>query len=188
MAIMPPSRTLLRRFPALIVVATLALPGGCGGDESPDNAVEAQEQNVAELGGVRYRAVLFRQLNVRGAPDDALWEGGTPHSDRGLYAVFLRACAAGREPVRTSERIHLEDAFGQRFAPRAADTADTFEYSVTPLAPGECSPEAGSAADRTFDGAALVFSVPFASVQERPMILEIADPTGGGAARIQLDL
>jgi hypothetical protein len=49
-------------------------------------------------------------------------------------------------------------------------------------------PAPDSAADRTFDGAALVFEVPFESTAERPMVLEIAGPTGSGAARIQLDL
>ncbi|MGI8781827.1 MAG: hypothetical protein ACR2L8_16950 [Solirubrobacteraceae bacterium] len=178
----------MRRVPALAVIVAVALLAGCGEEETGDNAVEAQEQNTVELGGVRYRVILFRQLNVRGAPDDALWEGQPSESGKGLYVVLVRACAAAGEPARMSERIHLEDAFGQRFEPRPADTADKFEYSAVRLEPSECRPVPGSAADRTFDGVALVFDVPFESTAERPMILEIGDPTGSGAARIQLDL
>jgi hypothetical protein len=178
----------MRGIPILAAIAALLLLAGCGDDASSDNAVEAQEQNTVELGGVRYRVVLFRQLNVRGAPDDALWEGPPSRAGRGLYAVIVRACASGSEPARTSERLHLEDAFGERFAPRPDDTADEYEYAPVELEPGECTPAPGSAADRTFDGAALVFDVPFESTAERPMILEIADPTGSGTARIQLDL
>jgi hypothetical protein len=45
-------------------------------------------------------------------------------------------------------------------------------------------------ADRTFDGAALVFDVPFDVItQERPLILEIRERAEGGeVARIELDL
>jgi hypothetical protein len=130
--------------------------------------------------------VLFRQLNVQVAPDDALWKGSPPRAGNGLYTVVVRACAAGPEPARMSERLHLEDAFGERFSPRPGDTADAYAYTPVELEPGECAPAPASAADRTFDGAALVFEVPFESTAERPMILEIADPTGSGAARIQL--
>jgi hypothetical protein len=56
------------------------------------------------------------------------------------------------------------------------------------LEPGQCLPGEGTAADRTFDGAALVFELPYEAAQERPMILEIADPSGSGEARVQLDL
>jgi hypothetical protein len=50
-------------------------------------------------------------------------------------------------------------------------------------------PATGSAADRTFDGAALVFDVPYDSTQERPLILEIRERSEGGErARIVLDL
>jgi hypothetical protein len=172
----------------LAAIAALVLLAGCGDEATGDNAVEAQEQNTVELGGVDYRVVLFRQLNVRLAPDDALWEGSPPSAGNGLFTVLVRACAAAAEPARMSERLHLEDAFGERFAPRPGDTADAYEYTPVELQADECAPPAGSAADRTFDGAALVFEVPFESTAERPMVLEIAGPTGSGAVRIQLDL
>ena len=92
-----------------------------------DNAVDAAEQNTVELGGVRYRVTLFRQLNVATAPDDALWEGEPPADGRGLYMVSLRACAAGGEPARTTADVILEDAFGRRFEARPAATSDDYE-------------------------------------------------------------
>lgn len=177
----------IRSAVLLPIALTLVLFAGCGAAEEADNAVEAQEHNTAELAGVRYRVVLFRQLNVHDEPDDALWTGPPPESGSGLYMVVLRACADA-EPARSSARIHLEDAYGQRFAPRTADTADEFAYSGQRLEPGECLPARGGVADRVFDGAALVFDVPYESVAERPIILEIAAPTGDRTVRIQLDL
>jgi hypothetical protein len=44
-------------------------------------------------------------------------------------------------------------------------------------------------ADRAFDGAALVFEVPYETTQERPLILEIRERgEGGEQARIGLDV
>ena len=169
---------------AAAVIAT-ALLIGCGETEAPaDNSVEAREQNTVELGGVRYQVVSFRELNVNTEPDDALWEGPPPREGRGLYAVVVRACAAGDRTVTTTSPLALEDAFGERFRPRRAQTSDTFESRPVELAPAECSPQPNSAADRTWDGRVLVFDVPFGSTAERPMVLDIA----GGRARVQLDL
>jgi hypothetical protein len=170
----------------LVAAASLS---ACGEDAATaDNAVEAREENTVQLAGVRYRVVSFRELNVRAEPDDALWDGPPPKAGHGLFAVVVRACAAGDVRAPMSDEIHLEDAFGDRFPPRPDDTADEFEYQPTELGPGDCRPEPGSAADRTFDGSVLVFDVPFESTAERPMILEIQDPDGVRDARIQLDL
>jgi hypothetical protein len=165
---------------ALAVGLTLA--AGCGGDGAADNAVEAREQNVVERNGVRYRVIVFRELNVHQPPDEAVWTGTPPAVGRGLYMAVLRACASGDGKVQTTGRIHLEDAFGQRFAPRSGDTADDYAYRPRELDPGDCQPRPESAADATFGGSVLVFSVPFDSIGERPMVLVIED------ARIQLDL
>ena len=57
------------------------------------------------------------------------------------------------------------------------------------LRPGECVSGAGTVADRTFGGAALVFEVPYDITQERPLILESQERSHGGeVARIELDL
>jgi hypothetical protein len=168
-------------------LAAAAVLAGCGGDAPADNAVEATEQNVVELGGVRYRVVRFRQLNPSGAPDDALWQGERPAAGSGLYMAVVRACAID-EGAEVSDEILLEDAFGQRFQPRPEGTADEFELEAGKLDAGECTPTAGSAADRTFDGGALVFEVPFSATSERPLVLEIGAPDGSGSARIQVDL
>lgn len=178
----------IRRAPALVLalVAVLTL-AACGG-ETEDNAVDAAEQNTVAVGGVDYRVVLFRELNVLESPDDAVWTGAPPPDDTGLYMAIVRACAGGDEAARMTDDIHLEDAFGEQFRPRPAGTADEFEYTAAQLEPGECRPLSSSPASRTFDGAALVFQVPFESVAERPMVLVIGAPEGDGEARVQLDL
>jgi hypothetical protein len=176
------------RVPALLVLLALAVVGSGCGDGNEDNAVEAREQNRVELAGVRYRVVIFRELNPYASPDDALWTGEPPAEGTGLYAVVLRACGAGDGPAQATGEVHLEDAFGQRFEPRAAGTADPYEYQSRTLEPGECLPGEDDPADDTFGGAALVFAVPFNAAQERPLVLVLGDPTSGETARVQLDL
>lgn len=176
------------RLPAVVAVVAVLMLYGCGREDPADNAVEAREQNTAELAGVAYRVSLFRELNVSSPPDDAVWEGSPPERGTGLYLLVLRACAAADGTARASDRIHLEDAFGKRFAPRFRETTDAFAYTPTTLEPGECLPAADTAAEETFGGAALVFEVPFESTDARPLVLQIGSPEGREKVRIQLDL
>jgi len=180
-----------RLWLALAAVAVVAL-AGCGQEEeAADNAVEATEQNTVRLGGIDYRVIRFRQLNPRITPDRSIVSGPPPADGRAYYAAFMSACNPGGSTRTLTSSIHLEDAFGQRFAPVGRLTDSVFAYRARPLEPGACLPPEDSAADRTVDGAALVFDVPIAAARERPRILELSRPPGGSgraAARIQLDL
>lgn len=169
------------------LLSSLAV-SGCGGNERVDNAVEAREGNQVELAGVRYRVVVFRELNPFVTPGDALWRGDPPRAGVGLYLVSLSACGVDDEPARATDEVHLEDAFGQRFKPRVAGTVDAYQYGPRMLEPGECLPHEDSAADETFGGAALVFALPFEAIEERPIVLELGHPAGEDEVRIQLDV
>jgi len=102
----------LRRLCLLLLVLAVA---GCGEEESVDEPVEATEANEVELAGIRYRVVLFRQLNPNVPPDDALYEGDPPGRDEGAYAAFIRACNASEEPRTPTRSIRLEAAASVRF-------------------------------------------------------------------------
>jgi hypothetical protein len=174
----------------LLIAAVLAL-AGCG-NEAEDNAVEATEQNTVALGGIDYRVVRFRQLNPRIPHDRTLVAGlPSPGEGRAYYAAFITACNRSGTTRTPTSRIHLEDAFGTRFAPLAAIKDGVFAYRARPLRPGACLPVEDSPADRALDGAVLAFDVPVETAQKRPLILELersAGGTGRAAARVQLDL
>lgn len=177
--------TIARVLIVAVAVATLA---GCGGSDAPtDNAVEAKEGNRVTVGGVRYQVSRFRQLNARTRPGNALFTGEPPGEGRGLYVLYLRACNDGDEPRRASRDVVVEDAFGQVFEPRPGDVAEPFRYAPgEPVASGRCAPRLSSVARAGFDGGALVFTIPFASARERPLILEVRD--GDDRGRLQLDV
>ncbi|HET8757524.1 MAG TPA: hypothetical protein VFM58_16010 [Solirubrobacteraceae bacterium] len=171
----------------LVAAALVAVVAGCDDETARDNAVEAREGNAVELGGLTYRVVLFRQLNPRATPESALVDG-VPPAGEGYYAAFLSVCNASDGTHVPTDDIHLEDAFGKSFAPLDTDVNAELTYEPRRLPPEACEPADDSAADETYNGAALVFSVPFDAVQRRPMVLEIQPRGGGVPARVQLDL
>jgi hypothetical protein len=175
------------RLRSLVAIVLVALVAGCDDAPPEDNAVEAREGNVVELGGLTYRVVLFRELNPRTVPDSALVEG-VPKDGQGYYAAFLSVCNDSDAVQMPTGDIHLEDAFGHGFAPLDADVDSELTYEPHRLQPEACLPADGSAAEETYNGAALIFSVPFDAVQRRPMILSLQPRGGGTPARVQLDL
>lgn len=175
----------LRVLAAVVVAAAI---GACGDEGGAENAVEAREENVVRIDGLAYRAVLFRELNPHIPPDQSLVEGTPSGPDRGLYAAFIRVCNESEEQQTPTGQIVLEDAFGQVFRPLAEGVTKQLAYQPRPLAPGECVPAADTPASRTFDGAPLVYEVPYEAVQRRPMVLEIRPRGDREPVRIVLDL
>ena len=173
---------------AILLAAALA---GCGEEEAAEtvdsspSAIEAHEQNAVELDGVRYRVMIFRQLNPRIAPDQVLYDGTPPEGDSGIFAAFLEACNVSGRTQRTAPVIRLEDAFGERHERLDAGSRPAYGYKATRLSPGECMPFDDSAADRAFPGAAVLFRVPFEQLGNRPFVLELRDR---GVRRIELDV
>lgn len=175
-----------RCLAAAVLVAIVGL-AGCGGSEESDNAVEAKEGTQVTLGGLRYRVSRFRQLNPRNEPGRALYTGKPPGEGRGLYVLFLRACNDGDDSVRASRDVVVEDAFGQVFEPQPADVDESLRYAPEgTVAPGTCTPVLDTVARERFSGGALVFTIPFASARERPLIMEVRD--GEERGRLQLDV
>ena len=167
--------------------ATTGTPEPAGREAAGDDAVEAQEQNTVELNGIRYRVMIFRQLNTRIAPDDALYDGPEPSGNRGIYAAFLRACNVSDETRRPAREIRLEDAFGEAYPQLEAASESSFAYEPSRLRPDECVPSQDTAADRAFPGAAVLFAIPFDDLGNRPFVLELRD-SDAGARRVEVDL
>lgn len=163
------------------------LLAACGGEETARvPAVEAQEGNTAQLRGIAYRVVLFRQLNPETTGDRALIEDVSVGEGRGLFAAFIEACNRSGEQAAPTGDIVLEDAFGATFEPVTEGVDESLTYTPRSLEPDECVPGTGTAADRTFEGGAVVFEAPLDVTQERPLVLEIRD--SGDEVRIVLDL
>ncbi len=188
----------MRPIAAAFVLAVAALVSACGEDETAgdrpvdyEEAIEAREHNIVELNGIRYRIVMFRQINPRLASDGALYEGPPPEGDVGVFAAFLRACNTADVRTMPTNDVTLEDAFGEAYPRLPAVSDEAFDYDPRPLRPDLCLPPSDGAADRAFPGAVLLFAVPFDRLSNRPFVLQLQDRNERGdveTRRVELDL
>jgi hypothetical protein len=117
-----------------------------------------------------------------------------------LYGVFIQVCnettdgapKAAREATSIEGRefggdFEIEDAQGNKFEPLALPPTNVFAYRSRPLRKGDCIPAAGSAAfSSPTAGALLVFRIPVAATENRP--LELSVSVGGETQKFELDI
>lgn len=117
-----------------------------------------------------------------------------------LFGVFVQVCnetsdgapKSAREPTETNGRefagdFEIEDAQGNKFEPIVLPETNVFAYRARPLKKGDCIPASGSAASQTSAGGALlVFRIPVAATENRPLELSISH--GGETRKFELDI
>lgn len=179
---------------ACVAALLLLLAGaGCGGEQDED-APRTEAQSVV-VGGLVYRAPMFRQLNPRVAPDRALFaqaRDADPAKDELLFGAFVQICNETDRRQRVPEGFRVVDAFGESYAPERGMVAGAFALQAgTTLAPGACVPERGGVADQAaVPGAVLVFTLPRGALRDRPLYLVLPSDVAGDRPppRILLDL
>ena len=94
------------------------------------------------------------------------------------------------EPHMTAEEFTIKDTQGTEFEPIELDEErNLFVYEPVELPPGTLLPVLNSpASDNTIRGRLLLFKVKTESLGNRPLELEIASPSGGEGAVIDLDI
>ena len=117
-----------------------------------------------------------------------------------LYGVFIQVCNettdaptnAAREPSLVNGRVfggdfEIEDSQGNKYEPLPLRPTNVFAYRSRPLKKGDCIPASGSAAfSAPTGGALLVFRIPVASTENRPLELKVS--AGGQTQRFELDI
>lgn len=165
-------------------IANACESGGAGETLNAPEGEAVPEGDRAMLDGIAYRVVLARQLNPAIEPDEALVGGVDVPAGRALFGVFLQACAVDGPGVPDAD-IRLVTALGGDYRPEA-DRGGPLRFEPRELKEDACVPAVGSVAERTFDGAPLVFSVPLQAFEDRPLSLALTD--GGEKVRLALDL
>ena len=171
--------------------AALALGSAACGQEE---AEPTREGLAVDVGGVDYNVYITRQLNPRSTSDADYYQGPPPAPGFALYGVFLQACNRGKETKALASEFKVTDSQGNEFEPVELPKENVFAYEPRRLRGEECVPEAGSAAATgPIGGSMLLFRLPLAATENRPLELEIEDPHaagegGHGAARVELDI
>jgi hypothetical protein len=161
---------------------------GCGEDE-PGVDEPAREGLALELGGVDYNVFITRQLNPTIPPDDAYYDGPEPPQGETLYGVFIQVCNNSGEPRETAETFFVVDNQGNEFEPEELPEDNHFAYAPSELDPEECIPESGSVAQLgPTAGSMLLFQLPLENTENRPLELEIENPSGGEPPALTFEL
>jgi hypothetical protein len=157
---------------ALVPAAALS---ACGEEEQGVDE-PAREGLAIELGGVEYTVFITRQLNPAIPPDDAYYTGPPPGRDETLYGVFVQACNKTDEEQVTTDFFTVTDNQDNEFEPEPLPRDNPFAYHARPLEPQECIPKAGSVAQLgPSAGSMLLFRLPLATTENRPLELEVED-------------
>jgi hypothetical protein len=181
---------------ALCALALVALGAftGCG-KQSNKPGETVREGLSTPLAGLRYTVFLTRQLNLANEEDKGYLPGQKEAPPgKGLYGVFLEACNRGDKEAIAANRFYIEDTQGNRFEPLGLAQDNPFAYHGGPVASKNCEPAIGSLAQQgPTSGAMLLFELPLAATENRPLELHIEGPFDAAAgkpseARVILDI
>jgi hypothetical protein len=175
-----------------------AVLSGCGSNPRENNA--SREGLPERVGGIDYNVYITRELNLKDVEDIGYYSGPEAPPGYALYGVFLTACnpntSATSPNVAPSTDFTVLDSQGNRFKPLPLPRSDIFAYTTQarPLKHKACIPKAGSlAANSPSNGSLLIFKLPLATLENRPLDLEIVSPpnpeTGKSeTGRVELDI
>jgi hypothetical protein len=172
---------------ALCVLALVCLGvfAGCG--KSSNKPGETVREGLSTpLGGLRYTVFLTRQLNLKNEEDKGYLPG---HAEappgKGLYGVFLEACNKSDKEAIAASRFYIEDTQGEKFEPEGLDADNPFAYQGGPVPPENCEPAHGSLAQQgPTSGALLLFELPLAATENRPLELHIEGPFDAATGKV----
>jgi hypothetical protein len=177
-------------LPALGLLAALALTG-C----SKHHVYPTVEGLPVKIGGLDYTVFITRQLNVRDAEDRDYYPNAPDLPPGSAYfGVFVEVCNnhSGGPALTPTSDFKIVDTQGGVYTPSPLPANDIFAYRPIPLGSNKCIPVAGSiASGAPTGGALLLFRLPIAGIENRPLDLEIAPPATGESPkkeRIELDI
>jgi hypothetical protein len=184
---------MLRR--ALAVVLSLAMVSAlsaCGHKTS--RTLKAETEGVyIDLGRLKYQVEISRQLNAADAEDREYLKGVSDQlgSEDVWFAVFVRVQNESGSAQKPATQFEITDTQDTTFNPVAIDAkSNDFAYEPA-LIPGKgLMPDVNSiAAQNSINGELLLFKIPRANLDNRPLELKIHDPADAQAiGTVNLDV
>ena len=169
-----------RRIAAALLVALVAATSltACGKQHKADEAF--REGLSVKLGGLRYTVFLTRQLNLKNTEDSGYVPGRKEAAPgHGLFGVFAEACNTSKQPADavTADRFTIVDSQGEEFHAAALGAENPFAWHGGTVVPKNCEPPRGSLAQQApTSGALVLFDLPLAATENRPLTLHIQGP------------
>lgn len=176
----------------LVALAALAL-GACGNKE--ERVLHGHtEGSYLDVGPMKYQVQISRLINPEDREDRA-YLVGVPGADElaatdSWFGVFIRAQNETSSPQPLAEEYVIKDSQGNEFKPIEPTADNVFALRPGDVAPEEVYPLLGTpAAESTIQGSLLLFKIPYANLENRPLDLEIASAAAPGeVASVELDV
>jgi hypothetical protein len=176
-------------------IAVLAAAGGltaCGNKE--DKVTFASTEGVyVNVGPLQYQVQISRQLNPNSVSDKGYLVDLSPQ-DRRLpgnqifFAVFVQVANASHKTDTTATDFKIRDTLGDVYTPLPFGPKNVFAYRPMTLGHDDMLPAPDSAAyEGSTVGELLLFKLPEATLDNRPLQLQISKP-GEDPARATVNL
>lgn len=169
---------------ALAVLALAAVLAGCGSDEG----TKVNEGEPVQLGDLQYTVQLSRFLNADDPEDRDYLIGQPPAGPDQLYlGIFVQVVNKNKESsLKVPSGWTITDTQHQTYTPVPSQSPYALALGA-PIGPEDQAPALDSTPQvGPTNGAMVLFSIPTAANQDRPLVLNI--PGEGGPAEITLDL
>jgi hypothetical protein len=180
---------LLTSVTALVLTIGLS---ACGNKEEQVH-FGATEGAYLDVGELKYQVQISRELNPADREDHAYLIGAdqkTVRPDEAWFGIFMRAQNETGQARPAAREFELSDTQGNKWRPIPLPAQNVFAYRPVNLPPNTVLPFLDTpAAENTIQGSLLLFKVPYANFQNRPLLLKIVDPTDTAqSAEVELDV
>jgi hypothetical protein len=184
-----------RRLVTLLLIAVAALVVGACGNKEETTLHGDTEGIYIDVGGLKYQVQISRVLNPTDREDrDYLVDlpaGEQLAADENWFAVFMRVENDSDKAEPATDGYSIKDTQGNEYKPVAMGPKNVFAYRRAVLQPKDILPlPSSAAAENTIQGSMLLFKIPVANFQNRPLELQIPPPEGaeGGTGTVDLDV
>lgn len=182
---MPRRTRLVLPLLAALALAVLSVTiSACGYSSDSKDVVEGE---VVELGDLKYQVVFSRFLNPNDNEDSAYLVGQPPTKKGSAYfGVFLEVQNKSEENQKLAETFTIADADEETFDAIPSESLYAFPFGgevepQEPIPAPDSTPQQGP-----IEGSLVLFELPSAASENRPLTLSIDGP--GGPAEVTLDL
>jgi hypothetical protein len=182
-----------RRSLMLLLVAVAALALGACGNKEARTLHAATEGEYVDVGDLKYQVQISRLLNPTD-PEDRGYLIDLP-ADQTLgpkdewFAVFMRVENGSKDPRPVADQYEIVDTQENHYRPVQMGPKNVFAYRAGTLGAQQILPFPSSpAGQNSIQGALLLFKIPFANLENRPLELRIPPPAGAGNEVGTIDL
>jgi hypothetical protein len=196
--------TVRRLIAAVLPLALAVALSACGNRH--DTLTKAESEGLyVDVGGLSYQVQISRELNPRDEEDQTYLKGlppGTPplRASESWFGVFMQVRNEANEPAQSARAFRVFSTQYEESKPCAPangcyeavpldPSVNSFAWTSTQVDPGEVFPAQSSLADYgPTQGSMLLFRIPYASYDNRPLELSITGALPSEQGSVVLDL